>query len=70
MGLSFAFKLDSSFYIVSIVKTVFKKIETLTCSMFLPSEIPHCLSKSIICPCMEHYCHLVFSTTFTDVHLS
>ena len=57
MGFSFAFKLDRSFYIVSIAKTVIKKIGILIRSiMFLPSEIRLCLFKATIWPCMEHYC--------------
>ena len=60
LGLNFSFKLDWGFYIVSIAKTVFKKIGALICSIkkFLSPEIALYLYKSTILPCMEYCCHV------------
>ena len=55
LGLCFSSKLDSGSYIISIAKTVFKKIEALICSMkFLSPEVALYLYKSTIETCMEH----------------
>ena len=57
-GLTFSSKLDRGSYIISIAKTASKKIGALICSMkFLSAEVALYLYKSIICPCMEYYCH-------------
>ena len=52
-------KLDWGSYIISIAKTVSKKIGALIRSMkFLPPEVALYLHKSTICPCMEYCCHV------------
>ena len=52
-------KLDRGSYIISIVKTAFKKIGALIRSMkFLTPEIMLCLYKSTMRPCMEYFCHV------------
>ena len=57
-GLAFSSKLDRGSYIISIAKTASKKIGALIRSMkFLSAEVALYLYKSIICPCMEYYCH-------------
>ena len=44
---------------ISVAKTVSKKIGALTCSMkFLSPEVALCLYKSTIRPCMEYCCHV------------
>ena len=59
LGILFSSKLDCGSYIVSIAKTASKKIETLICSIkFLSPEVPFCLFKSTILPCLE-YCWYV-----------
>ena len=59
LGLTFSSKLDWSSYIISIAKTVSKKIGALIRSMkFLSPEVALCLNKSIIQPCMEYCCHV------------
>ena len=59
LGLTLSSKLDWGSYIVSIAKTVSKKIGALTCSMkFLSPEIALYLYKSTIRPCMEYCCHV------------
>ena len=59
LGLTFSSKLDWGSYIVSIAKTVSKKIGALICSMkFLPPEVALHLYKSTIRPCMECCCHV------------
>ena len=51
-------KLDCSSCIISIGKTVFKKIGALICSMkFLSPDIALYLYKSTILPCMKHCCN-------------
>ena len=57
--LTFSFKLDWGFYIISIAKTASKKIEALIRSMKLLSpEVALYLYKSTIRPCMEYCCHI------------
>ena len=59
LGLTFSSKHDWDPYIVSIVKTASKKIETLIRSIkFLPPEVTLQLYKSTILSCMEYCCHL------------
>ena len=59
LWLTFPSKLDWGSYIISIVKTVSKKIGALICSMkALFPEIVLYLYESIICPCMEYCCHV------------
>ena len=59
LGLTFSSKLDWSSYIISIAKTVPKKIGALICSMkFLSPEVALYFYKSSIHPCMEYCCHL------------
>ena len=54
LGLTFSSKLDWGSYIVSIAKTVYKKIGALIRSMkFLSLEVALYLYKSTIRPCME-----------------
>ena len=58
LGLSFSFKLDWGYYIISIAKTAFKKIETLIRSMkFVSLEVGLYVYKSTMRPSMEYYCH-------------
>ena len=46
-------------YIISIAKTVSKKIGALFCSLkFLSPEVALYLHKSTICPCMKYCCHV------------
>ena len=59
LRLTFSSKLYWSFYIISIAKTVSKKIGALICSMkCLSSEVALYLYESTICPCMEYCCHV------------
>ena len=59
LGLTFSSNLDRVSYIISTAKTAFRKIGALIRSMkFLSSEVALYLSKSTICPCMEHFCHV------------
>ena len=59
LGLTFSSKLDWGSYIISIAKTVSKKIGTLIRSMkFLSPEVALYLYKSTIHPCMEYCCHI------------
>ena len=59
LGLTFSFKFDWGFCIVSIAKTASNKIGALICSMkFLSPEVALYLYKSIIQPCMEYCCHV------------
>ena len=54
--------LDWHSYIISIAKTVFKKIGALICSMrFLFPKIALYLYKSNILPCTEYCCHVWIS---------
>ena len=55
MGLIFFSKLDWGSYIISIAKTVSKKIGALIRSMtFLSSEVVLYVYKSTVRPCMEY----------------
>ena len=59
LRLTFSFKLDWGSYIISIAKTVSKKVGALICSMkFLSTENALYLYKSTIWPCMENCCHV------------
>ena len=59
LGLTFFSKLDWGSYIISVVKTAFKKIGALICSMkSLPPEVILYLYKSAIHPSMEYCCHV------------
>ena len=59
LGLTFSSKLDWGSYIISIAKTVIKKIVALIRSMeFLSLEVALYLYKSTIRPFMEHCCHI------------
>ena len=59
LGLTFSSKLDLCSYIISIAKTVSKKIRALIRSMkYLSPEVVLYLYKSAICPCMEYCCHV------------
>ena len=61
LGLTFSPKLDWGSYIISIAKTVSKKIGALIRSMkFLSPEVALYLYKSTIRPCME-YCYHVWA---------
>ena len=59
LGLTFSSKLHWGSCIISIAKTVSKKIEALIRSMkFLSPEVALYLYKSTIRPCMEYCCHV------------
>ena len=59
LGLTFCSKLDWGSYIISIAKTISKKIGALICSMkFLSPEVALYIYKSTIHPCMEYCCHV------------
>ena len=59
LGLTFSSKLDWGSYIISIAKTVSKKIGALIRSMkFLSPEVALYLYKSTIWPCMEYCSHV------------
>ena len=59
LGLTFSSKLDWGSYIVSVAKTVSKKIGALIHSMkFLSPDVALYLYKSTIQPCMEYCCHV------------
>ena len=59
LGLTFSSKLDWGSYIISMARTVSKKIGVLIRSMkFLSSEVALYLYKSTIRPCMEYCCHV------------
>ena len=59
LGLTFCSKLDWGFYIISIAKTVSRKIGALIRSMkFLSPEVALYLYKSTIHPSMEYCCHV------------
>ena len=58
LGLTFCSKLDWGSYIISIAKTISKKIGALICSMkFLSPEVALYIYKSTIQSCME-YCRV------------
>ena len=57
-GLTFSSKLDWGFFIVSIAKSVSKKIGTFIRSMkFLSPQVALFLFKSTVRSCMEYCCH-------------
>ena len=59
LGLTFASKLDWGAYIISIVKTVSKKIRVLIPSIkFLSPDVALYLYKSTIWPCTKYCCHI------------
>ena len=59
LGLTCSSKLDWGSYIISMARTVSKKIGVLIRSMkFLSSEVAVYLYKSTIRPCMEYCCHV------------
>ena len=59
LGLTFSSKLDWGSYIISIAKTVSKKIGALIRSIkFLSHEVALYLYKSTIRPCIEYCCHV------------
>ena len=59
LGLTLSSKLDWSSYIISVAKTISKKIGSLICSMkCLSPEVVLYLYKSIIHSCMEYCCHI------------
>ena len=59
LGLTFSSKLDRGSCIISIAKTVSKKVRALICSMkFLSPGAALYLSNCTIRPCMEYYCHV------------
>ena len=58
-GLTFSSKLDWGCYIISIAKTVSKKIGALIRPMKFPSpEVALYFYKSTIRPCVEYCCHV------------
>ena len=58
LGLTFLSKLDWGCYIISIAKTVSKKIGVLVCSMkFLSAEVL-CIYKFTTQPCIEYCCKI------------
>ena len=59
LGLSFSYKLNWGSYIISITKTVSKKIGAFIRPMKLLSpEVALYVYKSTICPCMKYCCHV------------
>ena len=57
--LTLSTKLDWGSYIISIAKTVSKKLGALICSRkFLSPEVALYLDKSTIGQCMEYCCHV------------
>ena len=57
LGLTFSFKLDWGFYIISIAKTASKKIGALIGSMkVLFPEVALYLYKFTVRPCMKYCC--------------
>ena len=59
LRLTFSSKLDWGFHIISIAKTVSKKIRALICSMkFFSLEVPLHFYKSTMHPCIEYCCHI------------
>ena len=70
LGLSFSSKLDWGSYIITIAKTVCKKIGALIHSMkFLSPEVALYLYKSTIWPCMEYCCHIWAGALRCDLEL-
>ena len=67
LGFTFSSKLNWDSYIISIAKSVFKKIGALIHFMkFLSPEIALYQYKSTIQPCMEYYCHVWAGTCFLE----
>ena len=65
LGLTFFSKLDWGSYIISIAKSVSKKMGALTCSMkFVSPELAQYLYKFTIHGCME-YCYHVWAGAFS-----
>ena len=61
LGLTFSSKLDRRSYIISIAKTVSKKIGAMVHSMkFLSPEVAMYLYKTTIRPYMEYFSHFMF----------
>ena len=59
LGLTFSYKLDWGSYIISIAKTVSKKIGALIRSVkFVSPKIALYLNQSTIPPYMAYYCHV------------
>ena len=59
LGLTFSSKLDWGSYMISIAKTVSRKIGALICSMkFLSPGVALYLYASTIQPCMEYCCRV------------
>ena len=59
LGLTFSPKSDWGSDIISIAKTVSKKLGALIFSMmFLSTEVALYIYKSTICPCMKYCCHV------------
>ena len=63
LGLTFSSKLDWGSYVISVVKTAFKKIGALIRSvkfsfLILSPEVTLCLSKFNIRPFMVYCCHV------------
>ena len=70
LGLTFFSKLDQGSYIISIAKTVSKKIGPLIRSMkFLSPKVALYLYKSTIRPCMEYCCHIWAGAPSCDLKL-
>ena len=70
MGLTFSSKLDWGSYIISIAKTVAKKIGAFIGSMkFLSPEVALYLYKSTIQPCMEYSFHVWAGSPSCYLHL-
>ena len=64
LELSFSSNLDCRSYIISTVKTAFKKFGVLIRSLkFLSPEFAFYLYKYTIQPCMEYYCHVLGGAT-------
>ena len=65
LRLTFFSKLDCGSYIISIAKTVSKKIRVLICSMkFLSPDVVLYFYKSTIQPCMEYQWTLLYRYYF------
>ena len=70
LGLTFSSKLDWNSYIISIVKTGYKKIGALICSMkFLSPEVALYVYRSTLCSCMEYCCHVWAGANSCDLEL-
>ena len=58
LGLTFSLELDLGSYIISITKSMSKKIGALIGSMKFVSEVALYLYKSTIRPCITYCCHI------------